>query len=148
MPKGKKLSPREKDDIIQIAADLKAQDPDITQKQIAEITGIDDSTVSKTLSDKRFERYIRDSKKTVDQIRYETLKLTDRLIQKAAKEGKLSPYQLIGLSKTYYEQLNPINQPLIGGANAQIAVQVVRGGISYNTEKKEKGTTQAQSDDA
>lgn len=136
MPTAAKVKPEEKEEIMRISAELKANNPQITNGEIGKLVHRSEGTVRKVMSDKKFERYVRDSKKKVDDTRYQTLILADKLIQTAVKGGKLNPYQMIGLSKTYYEQLNPNTNPLIGGANSSINVQVVRGGISYNDKKK------------
>jgi hypothetical protein len=148
MPKGKKLNNEELAAILDTSAELKAGRDDITSREIGEIVDRSHHSVLKVMSDKKFDAYKAKYKKKIDANRMLILDLADKQILEALIAKKLNPFQLIGLSKTFNEQVWPQNIPLIGGANAQIAVQVVRGGISYNTDKKEKGTTQAQSDDA
>lgn len=135
MPKASKVTTEESEEILQVSAKLKAENPQISAKKIGEMVGRSEKTVLRVMSDKRFSVFSRKYKKKVDQRRMEILQDADKQISEAVKAQKLNAYQLIGLSKTYYEQVFGLSNAIsVNTSGEKIAVQVVRGVIGYNSK--------------
>lgn len=144
MAKASIVRPEEREEIMQIAAKMKAENPQISPRKIGEVVGRSEDTVFKVMSDSRFNRLKAKYKKKIDSTNAKTMDLASDALQKEVKEGKIKAYQLIGLLKVLSEITYPNTTPIFGGDNASINVQVVRGGVTYNSTNKPKETTQAQ----
>lgn len=129
MPKASKITDAEKVEIIHISARLKAQNPQISAKKIGELVGRSEKTVLKAMSDERFSMFSREYKKRIDQKRIKIVTEADEIISQNL--DKMSPFQLIGLSKTYYEQIYGISNAIaVNALGEKISVQVVRGNVT------------------
>ena len=136
MPRSIRISDEERDTIAKTAFALKADNPKTSLKEIAKVVKRDDSTIWRVMSDKKFDKYRDEFKKKIDQIRFQAIAEGDLQVLQAVKDQQIKPYQLIGMSKTYYEQsfgLNEGNGVHVSGN--QVAVQVVRGNVSHNNTK-------------
>lgn len=144
MPKASKISPQEKDEIAQIAAKMTVLNPQITKQEVGEVVKRSRQTVMKAMSDELFETYKTEFKKKIDSVRLKAINEADKRILKAVKSDKVNAYQLVGMSKTFYEQVYDLNSGNnINVSGNQMAVQVVRGNVSYNNNKEEEPETQA-----
>lgn len=129
MPKASKITPEEKVEIMQVSARIKAQNPRISAKKIGELVGRSEKSVLKAMSDKRFSMFSREYKKKIDKRRIEIITGADEIISQNL--DKMSPFQLIGLSKTYYEQIYGISNAIaVNALGEKISVQVVRGNVA------------------
>ena len=136
MGQSPRIYAEEAETIAKTAFMMKADDPKLPIKHIAKKVNRSEQSILKIMSDKKFEKYRNEYKKKIDQIRFEAIAEGDIQVLEAVKEKQIKPYQLIGMSKTYYEQsfgLNEGNGVHVSGN--QVAVQVVRGNVSHNNSK-------------
>lgn len=129
MPKSSVISPEEQENIVKVGFALKKIDPKMGVREIAKQVQRSKTTVHRVMSDKKFSKYRDDFKKSIDSIRFEAIAKGDKQVLEAVENRKLTPFQLIGLSKTYYEQSFGLNNPQIAVTN-NTAVQVVEGVVN------------------
>lgn len=128
MSRGTKILPEEKENIAKVGYAMKSKNPNTTLTQISKQVDRHPVTVLRAMSDAKFSKYRNDFKKRIDQLRFEAIAEGDARVLKAVKEDKLKPYQLIGMSKTFYEQSFGLLDPSIsGGTGTQVNVQIVEG---------------------
>lgn len=138
MPKAGKIYPQEMEEIIEKTAFMKATNPKVTMREIAEEVGRSDATILKVMSDKRFTKYMASYKKNIDSVNAKTMNLASKQLMEQVKQGKIKAYQLIGLLKVIGELTYPQSNPLFGGNNSTVNVQVVRHGVSHSAKLEAK----------
>lgn len=147
MPKASKITPQEWDSLADKTALFKTKHPLMSQETIAKKVGRSHDTISRVMSSKAFSKYSDQYKKRIDALRFEGIFESDTRIVDAVKNDELTPYQLIGLSKTFYEQVFNIGQPLVAlQNNSQTNVSIVRHGVGKQAYNPYKGAKNAQSE--
>jgi len=148
MPKASKVTEQEFDDIARKTAIIKTTHPKKSLREIGKVVGRSAETVLRAMSDKKYSRYRDFYKKKIDLQRFESVFDADSQVFTAIKENKLTPYQLIGLSKTYYEQSFGLLDEQNRVPSAQVNVQIIEGkNQTHNIRNNQNSEYQAQSDD-
>lgn len=92
---------------------LKTLMPEISHANIAATLDMGQRTVGKVLErinnlpQKKYESWLNQQKKEIDSLRSQMIRETDTQLMEALRNKKLTPFQLIGMTKVLYEQTWP-----------------------------------------
>ncbi len=137
MPKAPPLTQDQKLELLDKTAKMRAEDPKITQEEIGKQIGQSRQTISNIMSDERYRAHMEKYKKKIDTTNSKTMDLASKQLWQQVKQGKIKAYQLIGLLKVIGELSYPNLNPLIGGNNSTVNVQIVRNGETHSDNKEE-----------